>query len=256
MVVSVLAAAACSTTQPDRITGRTASLSFTAFGDVKLYDCYEVWQDTSIPPDGTADVFLDQTACFDGPVDDNNPLVKTKNVPWHFSLAVTVIHAGSTVEEIVTSRDGVHGTTLDNADRGDDFLSMTDYDPDQPPSPAVQPPQGDVIFLNGKRVRAGARLFSTSGSLACPVCPVDLGPPNILGGASNFAFDFTSGDTIIVRARKQRLLDSPGVIPSDPDPKVTLIGSLSVGGTPVAVNGTSTSSTDDGAGFTFSFTVR
>jgi hypothetical protein len=250
MVVSALAVAACSTTQPDRISSRTASFSVVAFAKVQNLDCYEVWQDTSNPTDGIPDIFLDQSICYELPDAPNQ-----KFVPWHYSLAITIVRAGSTTEEIVTSNAGVHGTTLDNRDATDDFISMTGYDPDAVPA-ANRDPEGDIYFVNGKRVSRGSPIYLGASSLTCPGCPVDLGIPTVLGGSTSFDFDINSGDTIIVRARKQKMSDSAGFLPLDPSPSLEIIGTLSIGGVQVAVNGTTESPFDDGAGFAFSFTVQ
>ena len=252
MAASALALAACDTTQPDRISGRTGSLTVQAgAAAIELLECYEIWQDLEPAgmPDGVPETFLQQSQCFE------TGRTAAKPVPWHYSLAVTIIPAGSTTEQLVISRDGVVGTTIGNGELSDDFISMTDFDPDVPPS-ILRPPLGDIYFLNGKEVSRGSPVYLGAFSASCPSCPIDLGAANVLTGPASFDFDVNSGDTIIVRARKQRYGDSAGYIPADPNPQLRISATLAIGGVPVAVNGTSDSPNEDGTGFAFSFTVQ
>ena len=92
ITMSAAALAACSSTQPDHNSTRNASQTFEARGDMGKLNCYEIWQDTSNPLDGNPDVFLDQSQCFEILGTDQRPL------PWHFSVIITVIRAGTTFE--------------------------------------------------------------------------------------------------------------------------------------------------------------
>jgi hypothetical protein len=108
-IVSVLAVAGCSSTQPDSLGTRSASLGFGATALVEVYDCYEEWQDTTGPngvPDGTPDVKIqDSLICFPA-LDNNIPIRVDRAVPWRFTVVVTVVRAGSTSEQLMTSVNG------------------------------------------------------------------------------------------------------------------------------------------------------
>jgi hypothetical protein len=171
-------------------------------------------------------------------------------------LGITIIHRGSTTEELVISTPltgSVLGTTLIPGDGIDDFISMTAYDPTHPDAPFKNPEErpvyGLVQFLNGKQVSRGNPLWlETNGFF--------LGDPNILTLSPTFDFEVNSGDTVIVRARKQNFVDAQDFLPRTPDPKIQISGTLTVGGIPVLPSGTKQSSIADGAGVSFSFTVQ
>jgi hypothetical protein len=77
----------------------------------------------------------------------------------------------------------------------------------------------------------------------------------VLTTAPTFDFQVNTGDTVVVRARKQALADADAFISFDQDPEIQLSAQFSVGGVGVITNGDSASATDDKAGFSFSFTV-
>jgi hypothetical protein len=84
-----------------------------------------------------------------------------------------------------------------------------------------------------------------------------LGEPNVLEQIPpTFNVDLNLGDTLIVRARKQKRSDAPPFLSSDTDPELALTGTVSLGGVQVPLQGTSATSFDDMAGMTFSYTRR
>ena len=242
---SILAAAGCSTTQPDTLGTRIASLHFDARAEVvDIFNCYQIWAD-----DINGDlVYQGFNECYPTNLPPTN-----RAVPWRYSLGVTVIHRGSTTEELVISTSGVVGTTLIPGDGIDDFISMTPFDPTNPDAdfkePEERPGYGVVQFLNGKQVSRGNPLWLETNNFF-------LGDPNILTASPTFDFEVNSGDTVIVRARKQLFNDSAGFLPRSPDPRLQINGTLTVGGIPVVPSGTKQSSIADGAGLSFSFTVQ
>lgn len=250
ITLSVVALAACSSTQPDHISTRNASLTFAASGDLGSLDCYEIWQDTSNPLDGFPDVFLDQSQCF-----ENLTPPQQRPLPWHFSVIITVIRSGTTFEDLVFSDDGVPGTTSDPRLGLDEYFSMTDFDPSEPPA-VLRDPDGDIYYLNGKEVTWGSRVYQSAYSASCPNCPLDVGTPNIAGGSPSFDFALNSGDTVLVRVRKQTISHSPGYLPVGSVPNIKLTAQLSIGGVPVATNGAMESSNIDGSTLSFSYTVK
>jgi hypothetical protein len=249
MIGSVLAVAGCSSTQPDSIDTRQASVSFSASALVGLYNCYDVYQDSD-PPDGIPDLFI-QFLCE--PVIEQTPggpvqTRVTRAVPWRYSLKITVIPAGGVDEQVVLSSDGaLVGSSVEPGDFVDNFISLTNYDPDQPPVPDKN--TGDLYFINGKRVSAGSPIYLST-------IFIDPGIPNILTEPQVFPFNLNTGDTVIVRARKQLFVDAPPFLPGIPDPDIQITASLAVSGVTVSIQGTTVSTIEDAAGVTFSFTVQ
>jgi len=247
LVAAVLVAVGCDSTQPDRIESRTASVTLNTAAKVDLYDCFEVWQDTNNPQDGVPDVNTGFLTCEPTPP---APFKAIRSIPWRYSLRISVIRRGTTTEEVVTSDTGLFGSSVEQGDPNP-FVSMTDFDETATPIPD-RPPADDLYFLNGKTVSLGNPTYLAFAG-------IDVGTPNILTQplTTSPTFDFTvnTGDTIVVRARKQLVADAPPFLHFDQDPEVTLEAGLAIGGTAVATSGTSSSSTSDGSGFSISFTV-
>jgi Flp pilus assembly protein TadG len=130
---------------------------------------------------------------------------------------------------------------------------MTEYDPtDQPAdfkAAEVRPGFGVVQFLNGKKVSRGSAFWQAANGF-------EVTDPNILTESPTFDFEVNSGDTVIVRARKQTVALSQHFLPPSPDPKITLTGSLSVGGSLVSSSGITKTTIADASGISFSFTVQ
>ena len=231
-IVSILSLVGCNSTQPDRIDTRTASIAFETRADVDRWDCYDT----------------PYVACFAA----NNGVKVERAVPWRYSLKITVIRAGTTQEELVTSLTGVVGSSVQPGDFVEDFVSLTEYDPDMPSAPDRV--ENGVTFTNGKKVSASSPIFlSTVG--------IDAGIPNLLDTLptapnipASFEFSLNSGDTVIVRARKQSVFQAPSFSP--PFDNVRLSAVLEISGVPVLMQGSQTTSIDDQSGFTSSFTVR
>jgi hypothetical protein len=253
-MISVLAVWNCTTTQPDSITTRNASLSVSVTALLDLYNCYERWRDVN--SDGLIDATNDE---FQGMQCDPAPgTTKThRPVPWHYSLSVSLIRAGTTTEEIAVSTSGVIGSSVQPRENPliPDYISMTGYDPDMPPVGDTN--IGNIYLINGKTVTPGSPVYLSANGF-------NLGEPNLLGefGASGAAptFDFSmnSGDTVIVRARKQPFSLTEPFMPLSVDSEVAFSAVLAVGGVQVSTSPGSpvTSTFDDGAGITFSFTVQ
>ena len=236
LIVSV----GCNSSQPETASQATAAVSVIAQAKSILVNCYDVWQDQDF--DGNPDVFV-TTFCEDSADTAQHP------VPWNYSLDIAVIHTGSTVEETVTSLTGQLGTSVRPGDGIEDFVSLTDYDlAVRVADPKANDPTNGIYYLNGRKVSRGSQVFLN-------FMGINLGAPNVLTAPQQFEFTVTSGDTIIVRARKQKLASSPAFLPVDPDPELIIQANLTVNGSGVTPNGIQTSSVADGAGMTFSYTV-
>jgi len=247
LVAAVLIAVGCDSTQPDRVESRTASVSFRTFAKVDTYDCYEVWQDTSNPQDGVPDVNTGFVTCEPT---QPAPVKEIRPIPWRYSVRISVVRKGTTSEEVVFSDSGLFGSSVESGDPNP-FVSMTEFDETAPPLPD-RPPADDIYFLNGKRVSLGNPTYLAFAG-------IDVGTPNILTQpltpAPTFDFTVSTGDTIVIRARKQAFADAPPYLHFDQDPEVTLESVLALGGTPVTTSGATVSSYDDKSGFSNSFTV-
>src|SRR5262245_42211248 len=105
LAVSGLAAAAAGcndTKQPTSSPVQTATLSFIASGQMDTYDCWELWIDTD--NDGRPDQDTFQVSCTQRfqPM-STNPEQHPVNIPWHYSLAISVIRTGQTEEQLVAA---------------------------------------------------------------------------------------------------------------------------------------------------------
>jgi hypothetical protein len=137
-----------------------------------------------------------------------------------------------------------------------DYISMTQYDPDQPPVGDQNIPGTPLYLINGHTVSPGSPLYLSANGF-------NLGEPNCLGelgvsdAAPTFEFDINSGDTVIVRLRKQPYSLTDPFLPLSADSEVQISAVLAVSGVEVSTSpGSPTSTFDDGAGVTFSFTVQ
>jgi hypothetical protein len=243
MFVSVIAVSGCSSTQPDSIETRSSSLGFEAKALVDIEDCYEEWQD--LDADGTPDLKIsDSLRCFPALDPNGVPMRADRAVPWRYSILITVVRAGTTNEDLVTSLEETIGGLTE-------FPSLTDYDPDEISAP-LRANEGDLYYLSGLRLSTGSPIYLTN-------IGVDPGVPNILNVTPTFDFNLNTGDTVIVRARKQLLAQAPLGSPTYENLKISAV--FAVSGVQVAPQATPpgfppTSSTDDASGITFSFTVR
>jgi hypothetical protein len=249
-IVSVFAAAGCSSTQPDSIDTRGATLAFNAKATVALYDCYEEWQDTTGPdgiPDGIPDEKINDSLQCVRATENGLPLTAARDVPWRYTLVITVVRAGTTNEQILTSTDGVPGFDIEG-------VSLTNYDVGD--SAAVPEnffnTETGTYYLNGRRLSTGNLSYLTNAG-------VETGIPNILNVYPTFNFDLNTGDTVIVRAVKLYLFQAPSGSPVYED--IRLSAEFKISGVDVTAHSTPegnppTSPPEDATGITFSFTVQ
>ena len=254
VIVLLVGAAGCNTTkQPASSPVSTAVISFSASGQVYKLDCWEVWQDTD--NDGTPDQDTFVLHCENITDSNNNFVSAIAAVPWHYSIAITVIRAGQTEEQLVA-------TSLIPGDAVEDFASMTEYDTTRDlggtKSPDPDPIRGPNFYVapGSTYPNGAAAVITQANRLYLDSNFFNLGDPNLMLNGLTYSLDLNQGDTVIVRARKQLLSDSGHWIDQAPTQDVELSGSLTVGGVSVPLQGTQTSPGSDGAGVTFSYTKR
>jgi len=229
-----------------------ASISFRTTAKVDLYDCYEVWRDTSNPLDGVPDVNTGYLFCepTPPPAGGGDVVKAIRSVPWRYSVRISVIREGTTSEEVVTSDSGLFGSSVEPGDPAP-FVSMTEFD-ETSPALTDKPPVDDLHLINGKTVSLGNPTYLAYAG-------INVGTPNILTqpltASPKFEFTVDTGDTIVVRTRKQAVNDAPPFLHFDQEPQVTLEADLQVGGASVGPRGRPASTWDDKSGFTISFTV-
>lgn len=243
----VLCLAACDSEQPLQASDQEGALSFSAqSAKVAIVDCYDAWADDD--EDGTPDQF-DGVRCYDPPF----PIAPvSRPVPWTYSLEVSVLRGGSTTETVIGSSLEARVPPEPNFVQ-EPFINACPFDTTVEVAPA-RPPEllgdPDIYFLNPRRVSKG------SASYLAAISPGFV--PNVLGDPDlSFDFEVQAGDTIIVRARKEENGDGPQIFTTFDNIDMTLSATLRLGGISVQPQvGSNGSSTDNGAGFMFSFTTR
>src|SRR5262249_30315380 len=89
----VAAAAGCNkTTQPASNPVSTATLSFTATGQMDIYSCWELWADVD-PFDGIPED-RNMLYCEQNRQENGSPVQALVPVPWNYSIVISVIRAG------------------------------------------------------------------------------------------------------------------------------------------------------------------
>jgi hypothetical protein len=168
--------------------------------------------------------------------DTGAPLLSEGIAPWPYSAEISVLRAGTTAPVVLATSIG----------SPDVFGSISlDYDPDLIPLDPL-PPEGS-FYYNGFRVTTASRLY-LQYCLGVPNLP----EPNILGEPYPFEVSVNSGDTVLVKARKELQTSAPFVLGSEP----RLIGIIRLDGTTVQTTGTTVSTDAPGSGLSFSYTVR
>lgn len=238
--LAALAASSCKSTQPTQGAKHEVALSFSSSALLDVYDC---WDATGLnaPPSG---VYCEQN--FDS---GGNATLKTSPLPWLYDLEISVIPAGKIDEQVIAS--SVDGTG-NVPPAFPVFGNLTDYDTFQSsaPSQPARPVQG-VTYSNAREVTQGSRTYGRFANFNYP-------EPNVLNQTPPYTFEANRGDTIIVRARKIKIAENPtpGALNKEQGAELSLNGALTINGVAANAIGSISSSTVDGSGVTFSFTIR
>lgn len=257
------AVAGCDTTQPLQTGEQTLEINFTA-SNASAYQ-YDVWDEfLDLDGDGEFDEGSEtmQRTCelvmvVQVPGNPAAPVSEsTSSVPWPYSLEIRLIRAGETEAEVITTTDAL-----------DSQFNLTPYDDWQAvsqPIPSNCRNNPDLVCLPLGRVTAANQLvvestFSQDDIFRCPGFPIADPIPRMDGtvaapGTPPFSVTVNKGDTVIVNARKhiEGVAGVELVTVNDP----TLNGFIFLDGLPVTPQGVTTSTTDNGSGVSFSFTVQ
>jgi hypothetical protein len=245
IAAAVLTGTGCDTSQPTEGGNSVAEVQIEAIATVEKFDCYDRFNA------GT----FDRIQCF--------PAIGASQVqarvPWNYSFRVIVLRSGQTFPEVVAgsiNNDGTFPT----------FGDTTRFDVTSEPAP-IRNDEPPYSYQNPRRVTAGHLDFfagyiqQADGSIRPPL-PIPT--PNILGITSSspgvsprYASELHPGDSLIIEAAEQKVVNGPPIFPANVVPKVFITAKLFVGGaetTPRA--GTVESSPEgDGAGLSFNYVV-
>jgi hypothetical protein len=228
LILALAVASGCKTTQPASAPAQNAQITFESKVSTSVA-LYEVWdaQKVSVttfpdqegrPPEQTVQ---DLGLWCDMSPNSGQRSRPDVSYPMRFSVEIDRIPAGSSQIVQLTADQYVNG-----------LASVTDYDDSPPETPSSHqvdwsqdltslpgtPLHTTVILTlrNGRRISTASRDFiehvkiapgtSTSFGSACPFGGTSssrqLGDPGVAGVASFFGVQVNSGDTIVVKARK------------------------------------------------------
>ena len=256
LALCLISISGCETTQPQQIGSQNMQIEIlTGNAAVGVFDVWEAYFDTNndgIPdetdPDGNILLPPVQTICRRAFESGGEEVIAVQNTPWNYSLEISIIRAGTTVIERLTTTEALNS-----------IFNMTPY-ADGLLAGAQQPgadcPLLATCNLVG-RLPSTHRIVIDSTHPSCPGSPV-LGDPRMSGTLASplpppFTTEVEKGDTILVKARKNFAPPEGVEIGSEP----TLQGSLFLGGVRILnLTGTSVSTPDQAAGISFSFTVN
>ena len=241
--VLLLAGSSCDSTQPVDAGVQTFSLGVQAFASTNLYDVWDATEDTDFDgtPDTPAGLLCLETA-----------VTTIAEVPWNYAAQISIIRAGTTTEEVIA-------TSIDTLN---DFSSRTAFD-EVIFAQRSSFSSGNFFYTNGRSVSAshrdvieGIRTPQRAPVFRSQCLQLNLTVPqeNVLGSPGTFDVPMSQGDTVVVRARKQlnQVADLSGRFNNNPQ-----LGALTfLEGRAISPIGTTGSTTGDGSGFSFSFTLR
>jgi hypothetical protein len=263
---------ACDTTQPLQVESQDFTLEMDTFGAiVRRFYLYEVYIDNDgddAPDDGNVYPFCISIFGPDPDPNDNipPPLLTTSatSVPANYTVEVTVLRAGETVAETITS--GAATTTPDANRTGYDVGNVVAAVPQRNPV-FVDP--NTYKFRNVGGVSEASRLAmmsttnplseadpATYGDVGSGRCSVIYPGDPVLDEPSGSSYPLRltlhKGDTLTVRARSASA--PPLGLTLQPGSLLGLRSSLKLGGRSVTVQGRTASALGPGEDLTFTFT--
>ena len=263
----------CDTTQPLQLEQQTFELAFTAFGVQTLnYNVYDGFEDSNgdgladdTNGDGAPDFFRH---CLTRDPNAQQARVNTASVPWGFSVLITILRAGQTEPERITS----------SAATTDPSFSVTTYDSSNSPLAAV-PPAPSPVTIQGRTFRfQNGRILSSArrevvSQTTSPLIELDPGTYGAVGSGRCSAFDpgpsvvdrgtsstyprqivLRKGDTVTIEAFVSPT-PTPGIVVFNPLSAPGLAATFTLDGTPMTVRG-SIAETSPGDGLRFAYTTQ
>jgi len=264
LLLLVALTGACDSTQPQQVGQQSLELRVIGVGaQMPSYFVYQFYED--LPPynqqqDPGEDLYL---FCKDAAgFQDISP----QSVPWNYSLEVSILRAGETAPEVITSPEGL-----------DVEFNLTEYDTSV--GSGSTPFRNPIVLDNGRTFRflnpgrilsaanrevrmatsnplsdSGVAPYGTVGQGRCSAG--DPGEPMIDGGGIPLVLDLQKGDTVVVNLRRAN--DLPDNFPNDPDlltaePRIRAI--LSLGGRELQVRGEAVTGLEPSSGISFSYTL-
>ena len=256
LALCLILMSSCDSEQPQEIGSQTMQILVEAGNaSAGVYDTWEQYYDVDnngIPdetdPAGTLlpePVFV---VCRRATATGGGELFGSGSTPWNYALEISVIRAGTTVHERLTTTEALNAT-FNLTPYAEGFLN------------GAQQPGGDcpqfAVCNFIARVLGTHRLVVDSTFPTCPGSP-GLGEPRMSGTLANplpapFTLDLEKGDTILVKARKSITPPEGVELFSAP----VLLGSVFLNGLQIRnLTGTSVSTSDQAGGISFSFTVN
>jgi hypothetical protein len=269
-------APACDTTQPLQLTDQLFGLTMRGSGGVvPIYDAYDMYEDSARCQGDTATRCSDDGDCVgtgpcvpaDGVADDNDGdgtgdlwlwcrntasstnTTTASSVPFGFTIEVTILRAGTTEREQVTSPVAMEFP----------LSNKSEYDANVLAIPGAPPAQAPIVvgdstyeFTNPRRLSAAAESVAAATSnpvsdanpgtygLGNGLCSTFYWGPAVIdaAGANQYPLEFVlnKGDNVTVKAIRADAF--PSGVPIQNPAAVQLLASLSSEGRTVEVQGT------------------
>lgn len=282
ILLLVLALASCDTTQPLQLDQQTLELQILATGaQTREFVVYDGFEDSNLDGqpddtdgDGQPDFFLHCLTRMTNPQPPTLPMPETGNpnsVPWNYTVSITILRAGETVPERITSTGSGE----------DPLFSVTEYDSasifgsvQALPPVAIFDPMTTTLrtfrFQNGRLFSEARReIMAATTSPLVELDPATYGAkgqgrcstfdpgPSIIDSGTSSAYPrqiiLRKGDTVTIEALASPTA-TPGLTVLNP-PQPALAASLKLQGSELLVRG-ATNETTPGGGLRFSYTSR
>ncbi len=293
LALSAVFAPACDTTQPLQLEQQTFSLQMRGVGAVvPVYDVFDMFEDSARCQGDTAIRCASDADCVgtapcvpaDGVADDTDGdgagdvylWCKTRtstpttanviSVPFGFTIEVTILRAGTTEREPITSSAAMQDITQNVSDYDTTTLNIPGSPPDQPP---ITSGSSTYVFNNGRRLTAGtfevasatynplSAAFPATYGLGNGLCSLAFYGPAVFdrSGANQHPLQFVlnKGDTVTVKAIRASTGFPNGVPIADPA-GISMISTMSTAGRPVEVTGTIATDPANGPNASLAFT--
>jgi hypothetical protein len=279
VILLLIPVVGCETTQPEQVESQVVDLLFSATGvpkfaggqGLRTFATWVMFEDADGDP-STDDPVNGQYYLWCEWPNPRLPEFAPMSVPWTYTLQISVLRAGQTEPEVITSVDALHG--------GED-INLTAYDTTVVTS-AQFIQHKDPITEDGRLFRfvddqsmrrqlsQGNRevasavlnpltelrpdLYWLGSGLCTDVIPPEAGPTVVDGQPDAYQLTLQKGDTLIVEAR--RGVDAPVYLETNGTEPGLQVDVFLDGRSVTSVNGGRFSAASPGAPLKFSLTPR